>query len=54
MDSYSVVDVGGNYQINEKISVGVNVSNAFDDEHYESFGGDIIGRRALGTVRFTF
>lgn len=54
VDSYSVVDVTGNYKINDTISLGVNVSNALDDEHYESFGGDIIGRRALGTVRFTF
>lgn len=54
VDSYSLVDITGNYQINETISVGVNVTNAFDDEHYQSFGGDIIGRRALGSVKFTF
>lgn len=54
VDSYSLVDLTGSYQINENVSVGVNVSNAFDDEHYQSFGGDIIGRRALGSVKLSF
>ncbi|MDA8020463.1 MAG: TonB-dependent receptor [Thermoanaerobaculia bacterium] len=54
VDSYSIVDLTGNFEINENISVGINVSNVFDDEHYQSFGGDILGRRALGTVKFTF
>lgn len=50
--SYEVADLGGYYRISETIELGLNVSNAFDDEHYESFGGDILGRRALGSVTF--
>lgn len=51
---YEVVNVNGNYNFNERFSLGINVSNALDDEHYESFGGDLVARRALGTVTFRF
>jgi len=47
---YDVVNLAGTYHINEMFGVGVDVSNVFDDEHYEAFGGDILGRRALGSV----
>jgi outer membrane receptor protein involved in Fe transport len=40
------------YDATEAITVGLNVSNLFDDQHYESFGGDVLGRRALGYVTF--
>ncbi len=50
--SYNVVNLSGHYLINEKFSLGLNVSNLLDDEHYESFGGDLVGRRAVGFVRF--
>jgi hypothetical protein len=36
------------------ITIGVNASNVFDHEHWESFGGDIIGSRALGYVSLTW
>lgn len=52
--SYTVVDVGGNFHINDHISLGLNVSNALDEEHWESFGGDLLGRRALGSVAFSW
>jgi len=54
VESYSVVNLSGYYDINENITVGANISNAFDDEHYESFGGDLLNRRALGYVTFRF
>ncbi|NJL27027.1 MAG: TonB-dependent receptor, partial [Thermoanaerobaculia bacterium] len=50
--SYSTVDLVANYTINDHWSVGVNIANALDDEHWESFGGDLLGRRALGNVTF--
>ena len=49
---YDVVGFHANYYINDSWSVGVNVSNLFDDEHFEAFGGDLLGRRALGHVAF--
>lgn len=51
---YEVVNVNGNFNINDRITLAVNVSNALDDKHWESFGGDIVRRRALGTVTFRF
>jgi hypothetical protein len=32
------------------LGVGVDLANFNDHEHYEAFGGDILGRRALGFV----
>lgn len=52
--SYTVVDVGANFHLNDHIALGLNVSNALDEEHWESFGGDLLGRRALGSVAFSW
>lgn len=49
---YGVVDLVGNFDLNEHFSVGLNVANALDEEHWEAFGGDLLGRRALGSVTF--
>ncbi len=48
--SYTTADVRGNYYFTERIGVGVNVANLFDNEHWESFGGDLLGSRALANV----
>ena len=47
---YDVVNLAGNYRLSDTFGIGVDISNVFDDEHYEAFGGDILGRRALGFV----
>lgn len=52
--SFETVDLTANYRVNENWQIGVNVSNLFDDEHFEAFGGDLIGRRALGHVAFSW
>lgn len=54
VEQYNLLDLGGHYQINDSIRLGVNISNALDEEHYQSFGGDILERRGLATVTFTF
>ena len=38
------------YDVGDAVTVGANISNLFDDKHYQSFGGDILSRRALGFV----
>ncbi len=48
--AYATADVRGNYNFTEHFGVGVNVANLFDEEHWESFGGDLLGRRALVNV----
>ena len=52
--SYTTVDLTANYSINDRVGVGFNIANLLDDEHYESFGGDILSRRALGNVVFSW
>jgi len=47
---YDVINLSARYQINKTFGVGTDVSNLFDDEHYEAFGGDLLSRRALGFV----
>ena len=45
--AYGVVDLNANVVINKRLGVGVDVANLFDNRHYEMFGGDLLGRRAL-------
>ena len=52
--SYDLVDLTAAYDVNERVSLGVNVSNLFDETHYQIFGGDLIERRALGHVQFSW
>ena len=54
VDSYGVVDLIGNYHLSDHWTVGANISNLFDEEHWESFGGDLLERRALGSVTFSW
>lgn len=52
--SYEVVDLDASYEISDRWQVGINGSNVLDDGHYEAFGGDIIERRVLGYVTFSW
>ena len=45
--SYTVVDAQANVPLTARVSLGVDVANLFDNEHYEMFGGDLLRRRAL-------
>ncbi len=51
--SYDVVDLTANRALG-RFRVGIDVSNLLDEEHYEFFGGDLIGRRALVHVDVTW
>jgi outer membrane receptor protein involved in Fe transport len=50
--SYGVLDLVANVDLNRHVALGINVSNALDEEHWEAFGGDLLSRRALGSVTF--
>jgi outer membrane receptor for ferrienterochelin and colicins len=52
--SYTVVDLSGSYALRKNVTLGVTATNVLDDEHYEIFGGDLLQRRALGYVTWTF
>lgn len=47
---YDVLNASANIRLTDNIGVGVDVTNVLDDEHYETFGGDLLSRRALGFV----
>jgi len=52
--SYNVSDLNASYTLTERWKLGLNVSNVFDRRHYEMFGGDILRRRALTSLTFTW
>lgn len=52
--SYDVVNFAANYRVLDNVTVGLNISNALDNEHWETFGGDILERRALAYLGFTW
>jgi len=54
VEPYSTVDLTANYDVTERWTVGVNVANLLNEEHWEAFGGDILRRRALAHVRFSW
>jgi len=51
--AYALVDLTGTYDITENLMVTLSVSNALDREHFQIFGGSIIGRRAVITAAYT-
>ena len=50
VESYTTFDLAGEYGLSDTVTVGAVVTNMFDDEHYQAFGGDLLGRRALATL----
>jgi iron complex outermembrane receptor protein len=52
VESYTTFDLNGNYNFNDNWAVGINIANLLDDNHWESFGGDLLARRALANVVF--
>ena len=52
--SYEVVDLGASYRLSQGWEVGLDVSNLLDKKHWESWGGDLLKRRALAHVTFSW
>jgi iron complex outermembrane receptor protein len=52
--SYTLVDLGVAWKLTNNWGIGLDVSNLLDKEHYESFGGDLLSRRALGHVSYSW
>ncbi len=50
--SYTTFDLNANYRFGDGWTLGLNVANVLDDEHWESFGGDLLGRRALASIAY--
>jgi iron complex outermembrane recepter protein len=52
--SYDVLDLNGSYRLTSHVTVGADVANLLDNRHYEAFGGDLLGRRALGHLTYSW
>jgi len=52
--SYNVVDAAAAWRLNAQWKLGLDVSNALDREHYETFGGNLLGRRALASIKYAW
>ena len=50
--SYTTVDATVLYPLSDQVSLGLNVTNLFDNDHWESFGGSILRRRALLSLQY--
>ncbi len=45
--AYTLLNMSASYQISTQIGLSLNVTNLLDREHYQIFGGSLIGRRAI-------
>jgi outer membrane receptor protein involved in Fe transport len=52
--SYGVFDLNGSYRLADHITAGADVANLLANDHYEAFGGDVLGRRALGHLTYSW
>jgi iron complex outermembrane receptor protein len=50
--SYTTVDLTVDVALRRGVSVGLNVANLLNDRHWETFGGAMLGRRALVSLRY--
>jgi|CXWL01.1.fsa_nt_gi hypothetical protein len=50
----TTVDLGGRFRPRDGLELALNVDNALDERHAETFGGDVWGRQARATVSWSF
>ena len=54
VESYGIVDLNLGRQINQRWGLALDVANLLDNDHYEVFGGDLLGRRALLNLTYSW
>lgn len=52
--AYALVNLDALYHITPRLDLTLNITNLLDREHYQIFGGSLIGRRALLGMTATF
>lgn len=52
--AYALVSLSAGYVVNENLNLNFNVSNLLNRQHYEIFGGSILGRRGVMTATYSF
>ncbi|MGH9322215.1 MAG: hypothetical protein ACRD3V_20315, partial [Vicinamibacteria bacterium] len=51
---YATIDLNGGWQVTPYARLGLYWANVLDKEHYQLYGGSVLGSRAIGNVTFTF
>ena len=54
VNQYSVTDLMVRVPLGQRWKVGLEVTNLFDDEHYELYGGDLLARRAMAFAQISW
>ncbi|MEM6794084.1 MAG: TonB-dependent receptor [Acidobacteriota bacterium] len=54
VDAYRLFDLSVGYRLGERWALGLQVANLFDDEHIEQFGGDLLPRRAVASLKLSW
>lgn len=52
--AYALIDLSGSYALTTRMTLNLNVSNLLDREHFQIFGGSLLGRRAFLIVSYGF
>ncbi len=52
--SYSTFDFAAHYSLTEHWKTGLYISNLFDNQHWEAFGGALLRRRMLFDLQFSW
>ena len=52
VETYATADAAANYRLTSQVTIGLHAANVFDHRHWQSFGGDLLRRRILGTIRY--
>ena len=54
VDDYNTIDLRASYDLTETMRLGLNVANLRDTVHHQTFGGDLLSRRALLNLTFSW
>lgn len=52
IDSYTLLNISASYPLTASLRALLNISNALDSQHYEIFGGSVLGRRTVLTLTY--
>lgn len=51
---FATVDLSGGYEVTDYARLQLVWTNVFDKEHYQLYGGSVLGSRAIGGITFDF
>jgi len=52
--AYTLLNLSAGYEINQNFRLGVSVTNLFDKQAFQIFGGSIVGRQLIGSFTVSF